>query len=180
MEKWKPVLGYEGEYEVSDQGRVKSLARKDTFGTGRPVAEKILKISMGGGRPGQHYPQVTLRGRSQLVHRMIMRSFVGLPPPGMQVCHIDGDPTNNRLENLRYDTSKSNAGDRTKHDKWKPVGTPGELRPNSKLTVEDVLAIRAWPKGKVGIRKQWPHIAESTIHHVRSGRRWKHVPQLKT
>jgi len=176
MEKWKPVLGYEGEYEVSDQGRVKSLARKDTFGTDRPVAEKILKISMGGGRRGQHYPQVTLRGRSHLVHRLMMRAFVGLPPPGMQVCHIDGDPTNNRLENLRYDTSKSNAADRTAHGKWTPIGIPGELKPNAKLTVEDVRAIRAWPWRKPGLYKQWPHVAKKTVDAARARRSWKHVP----
>lgn len=180
MENWKPILGYEGCYEVSDHGRVRSLARKDTYGSGRPVSQRILKISMGGCRPGFRYPQVTLRRRSQLVHSLVMQAFVGPPPPGMQVCHKDGNRLNNKLSNLRYGTSRSNADDRAKHGRWKPVGTKGEAHPNSKVTEDEVRAIRAWPYRKPGLRKQWPHIGESTIGFIRSGRSWKHVVNPKS
>src|SRR4029077_20216555 len=172
MENWKPIPGYEGCYEVSDYGRVKSLARKDTFGSGRRVAQKNLKINIGGRRPVFYLSQVPLSGRSKLVHRLMMLAFVGPPPPGKQVCHRDGNRLNNKLSNLRYDTSRSNADDRSKHGRWKPVGTKGEAHPNSIVTEDEVRAIRAWPHRKPGVYAQWSHLSKSTINFIRARRSW--------
>ncbi|MBV9919268.1 MAG: NUMOD4 motif-containing HNH endonuclease [Pseudonocardia sp.] len=123
-ERWLPIVGFEGRYEVSDQGRVKSLARlvhRPNPGLGRapqmiPVRERIM-------RPWKHqdgYLGVELRrgdGKRtvRLVHCLVMEAFVGLKPAGMLVRHLDGDPTDNRLVNLAYGTPSENQLDKVRH-----------------------------------------------------------------
>lgn len=106
-EEWRPVVGYEGFYEVSDQGRVRSLHR------GEPYVLKPIKIVSGG------YLTVALsRNNAQTmsrIHRLVLLAFVGEAPDGMVACHNDGDPTNNRLSNLRWDTYSENIHDVVRH-----------------------------------------------------------------
>lgn len=95
-EEWRPVVGFEGKYEVSNMGRVKSLV------WGR---EHILK-------PNPHtqgYVTVCPGGRKhQLVHRIVAETFLGPIPEGMEVNHIDGNKRNNRADNLEYVTRRGN------------------------------------------------------------------------
>lgn len=113
-EQWRPIPGYEGFYEVSDQGRIKSLARKFVRANGRPhsVRERIRKP--GTLRSGHKTVQLCMRGSDQThsVHRLVMLAFVGPCPNGMEVCHNNSIPADNRLTNLRYDTNRSNQLDR--------------------------------------------------------------------
>lgn len=116
-ENWKPVVGYEGLYEVSDQGRVKSLARHTTMkdGRGKTIREKILKNRT---LPSGHkYVSLSGHGSKQkaLTHRLVMLAFVGPCPEGMEVCHNDGNPENNHLSNLRYGTRSDNVQDMIRH-----------------------------------------------------------------
>ena len=117
-ERWLPVNGYEGIYEVSSHGRIRSLDRTITRSDGqvRRLKGKILSagISQGGG-----YPLVSLytQGKNQMryVHSLVAESFIGPRPEGMEVCHNDGDPTNSHLDNLRYGTSSDNELDKVRH-----------------------------------------------------------------
>lgn len=105
-EEWLPVVGYEGIYEVSDQGNVRSLDRIDN--RGNQIAGRMRKPRP---LPSGHL-MVILSSNSirspRLVHRLVLEAFVGPCPPGMECCHYDDDPTNNSLENLRWDTSHAN------------------------------------------------------------------------
>lgn len=112
-EQWKPVVGYEGLYEVSDHGRVRSLDRVNTGKDGRTrkFAGRIVGTSLDeNGRP-----RAVLRrdGKAVVrrVHRLVLEAFVGLPAPGEQACHWDDNPANNRLDNLRWGTRSDNALD---------------------------------------------------------------------
>ena len=114
MEEWRPVVGYEGLYEVSSHGRVRSLDRVTTYMDGRRVAYqgRVLALSDN----GYGYAVVTLsRGRRdkkvRLVHSLVMESFDGPRPTGFDICHRDNDKRNNRPENLRYDTREGNLAD---------------------------------------------------------------------
>jgi len=111
-EEWRPVVGYEGSYEVSDLGRVRSLPRN---GTRREIV--ILRAF----RDCTGYHRVNLRriGIVQRgVHQLVAAAFIGPRPKGMMVCHWDGDCGNAALENLRYGTAKENAADRQRHGKY--------------------------------------------------------------
>lgn len=116
QEQWLPVVGFEGSYEVSNQGRVRSLARTvDRSGLPVRISGRVLKpwIQKGG------YPAVTLRsdGRSfgRAVHTLVLHAFVGPRPDGMDACHQDGNPVNSSLSNLRWDTRSGNMQDALRH-----------------------------------------------------------------
>ena len=103
MEIWKPVLGFEGIYEVSNHGRVKTVATQRIRKPSRCNSYGHLGVSLT--RDGKVY--------SRRVHCLVLESFVGPRPSGAQACHApDPDPTNNRLDNLRWDTPRGNALDR--------------------------------------------------------------------
>ncbi len=109
MERWLPVVGYEGIYEVSDQGRVRSLDRIDTRGHAR--REKVLRPR----KTTRDHLAVALYADSVRtdfqVHRLVLEAFVGPRPAGMEGCHWNDIPTDNRLENLRWDTRSANVAD---------------------------------------------------------------------
>lgn len=115
-EQWKPVLGWEGAYEVSNMGRVRSLDRTiaQRDGTSRFFFGRILsQANMNGYRTvGLHMSGSETR---RTVHRMVLESFVGKRPAGMQACHYDGDRANNKLSNLRWDTIEGNVRDKFRH-----------------------------------------------------------------
>jgi hypothetical protein len=109
-ERWLDVPGYEGIYEVSDAGRIRSVPR--VTAQGRIVVGKILSQF-----PNQRGRlMVTLQRdgakHTQLVHRLVLKTFVGPCPAGMEACHNDSDRTNNALSNLRWDTPNNNWADR--------------------------------------------------------------------
>jgi len=102
-ERWLPVVGWEGHYEVSDKGRVRRV--KPAFGT-RPG--KVLRPGLCRGYPivGLCRDGVT---SSQRVHRLVAAAFIGPPPArGMHVDHRDGDRCNAQVDNLEYVTAAEN------------------------------------------------------------------------
>jgi hypothetical protein len=136
-EIWKDIPGYVGEYQASTMGRIKSLKRmavSKNWYTGKPfyrtVPERILK-------PGRyckcgHVSVILRRGpNGKPVHQLVMETFVGEPPKGMEVLHLNGIPTDNRLSNLRYGTRTENILDVYRQGgRWR------------KLSLDDVEAIR--------------------------------------
>jgi len=111
-ERWLPVPGYEGSYEVSSLGRVRSLDRISA--SGRPCKGIVLsQMEAHGG-----YRQVNLHRAGQtthLVHRLVMLAFVGPAPEGMEVRHRNGDPADSTLANLAWGTHLENMRDQREH-----------------------------------------------------------------
>lgn len=108
-EQWRAVRGYEDFYQVSSHGRVRSLDRIDALGRNRAGQMRRPYRDHGG------YLRVALfangKKRVPAVHRLVLAAFVGPQPVGAEGCHWDGDPANNHLSNLRWDSHDSNMRD---------------------------------------------------------------------
>lgn len=109
-ERWLPVVGWEGIYEVSDLGRVKRTKRA------RGTRPGILK----GGMDRYGYPVVALSSpdrpyRYVKIHRLVGDAFLGLLPEGMETRHLNGNPADPRLVNLAYGTHAENMRDMDAH-----------------------------------------------------------------
>lgn len=128
-ETWKPIPGWPL-YEVSDAGRIASLHRK---------RRRILNPSTNG--HGYQHIQLSREGATYTisVHRIVLEAFIGPRPDGMVACHGDGDRTNNRASNLRWDTQKNNIADKLGHDSHQR----GERAGTAKLNRSQVESIRA-------------------------------------
>jgi hypothetical protein len=178
-EIWKAVPGFEGFYDVSDQGRVRSYWRQSSRGKGKGVKyildsnpQKILRIIF-----NRKYPTVALSTGYNLrpfrVNRLVLFAFIGPCPPGMESCHNDGIPTNCFLTNLRWDTRSSNNLDRIKHG----CGAVGENNPNTILTPEQVLKIRELNSQGVAcmeLEKMFP-VSYFHLRKIVTRQVWKHI-----
>ena len=106
VEEWKPIKGFEGAYEVSNFGRVKSLARKNLRGNN--LKEKMLRA----GRNQCGYYYVTLcgiNGHKQVsLQRLVAITFIPNPNGWRYVNHKDENPANNRVDNLEWCTCQYN------------------------------------------------------------------------
>jgi len=135
-ERWIIVPGFPG-YRVSDAGRVQT--RKVMAGPNRRDVLGPMWRDLKPKRHKQGHRSVTLRhdgmARQRYVHQLVLELFVGPCPPGLECCHEDDDPNNNRLTNLRWDTHASNAKDASRNGRWhgKP-GMKGERNPHCKIT----------------------------------------------
>ena len=153
-EIWKGIPNF-SLYEVSDLGRVRSLShsykRKEWRGkTVQTVFWKgrLLKgwIKYDNGKPTTSLVTLRRDGKTYYcrVSRLVLFAFVGKPPLNTESCHHDGDHSNNRLTNLRWDTRKNNQLDSIRHGtKTNPPVLFGENHPNSSLTDAQIREIRA-------------------------------------
>lgn len=106
MENWLPVVGYEGQYEVSNLGRVKSLKRQNP---------RILR-SFPAHRGHQCVSLWNDKLKTAFVHRLVLEAFVGpCPGEGFMCRHLNGNPADNRVENLAWGTALENAQDVIRH-----------------------------------------------------------------
>jgi hypothetical protein len=177
QEVWRPVVGYEGLYEVSDQGRVRSLDRA------------VVQLNKGGNcvrvYKGRLLRQVeTLKGyltvclskegrhRTVKVHQLVLDAFVGERGPG-QVCrHGPQGVGCNALRNLCYGTQRENILDK-KRDGTHIVG---ERHYRARLTEAQVLEILASEKPGRELAKKYG-VGDSTVYSIRSGASWTYLHQ---
>lgn len=134
-ENWKDILGYEGLYQVSDLGRVRSLDREVVYSNGkvRIFKGKLLKPHIE--KDGRVSIQLSKNGnrKTTKVCRLVALTFIGEKPEGYHVCHNDGNARNNTLMNIRYDIPTENSIDFYRY---------GSKTANGILTIEQVLEIR--------------------------------------
>lgn len=168
MERWLPVVGYEGLYEVSDHGRVRSLAEN------RPRNWQRRKVGILKPILIQGYHCVGLskdsEPRRKLIHRLVLLAFIGPCPAGFQAAHNNGTPNDNRLENLRWASAKENQGDRKLHG-TSFGGKPFQSEVRARLIIElgRSMSVRRIA-GELGVSRR-------TVGLVLSGRSWKHLPR---
>lgn len=173
-ERWVDIPGFEGRYEVSDQGRVRSWA-----GWRGRVREEPYYLSL---NPNKHtgYIIVALSGAdgektSRSVHSLVCEAFVGPRPDGQEVRHLNGDRADSRLSNLTYGTPKENAADKVAH------GTQpyGERTGTSTLTYYQARAIQLlWDSGEYSYRliSEVLDVNQTTVRNVATRRNWGETP----
>ena len=170
MEQWRPVVGYEGYYEVSDLGNVRSLDRviemNNRWGTKTKVnhfgvQRKLHKHEFG-------YPIISLRKDNHVdtrcVHSLILETFVGQRPNGMECRHLDGNPQNSVLKNLAWGTFKENKQDTVRHGH----SLRGAKNPMAKLKAWQIRLIRKCLDSGTYTRKQIASIFGTTVSNIRN------------
>lgn len=174
MENWKSIKGYEGMYEVSDLGNVRSLDRIVKCNTGQRLLRGVTlrqKLHRDG------YMCVFLsRNKKQIcpmVHKLVLEAFVGKRPIGMQGCHKNGIKTDNRLSNLRWDTPKENHNDKRRHGTM----ARGSKVNTNKLTPEQVMAIREKRNDGKTLQELAEEygISNNAVSHIVLGKNWQWV-----
>lgn len=159
-EFWRPVNEYNGYYEVSNFGRVRSVARTIEGRWGKTVRQGCLLML---NRANSKYVKVALCKDgvvSQMqVHRLVLDNFVGSAPEGFECDHIDYDITNNVLTNLRW-LSRTDNQNRRRH-----------IKLNLALA-KDIVKRYMLGKKKSELAKEF-NISSHHVYKVVSGKRWK-------
>jgi hypothetical protein len=187
QELWLPVVGYEGLYEVSDCGRVRSLPHtvwhtKNRYGVGSLMRKpgKLLRQSRCGmyGYLGvalhKDYKQKTL-----LTHKLVADAFLGPRPEGLVVMHGEAGKQCNVLANLSYGTYSQNSRDRVRdgtHDR-------GERNGRAKLTEAQVLQIYTAALSASFTREDLAkehNCTEHSVKSIRSGRSWRWLTRAES
>lgn len=177
MEKWKAVVGYEQVYEVSDEGRVKSLARTVEHGCGQKrLKERILSPGRmdKAGHQNVRLCQDGL-GKSRTIHQLVLEAFVSQKPQGMECRHLNGKAWDNRLCNLVWGTHKENMKDIVRHGT--ETGAKGVLNGRNKYTEEQVREARKMLSNgisQVEIANRM-NVSKIFVWKISNGRSWKHI-----
>lgn len=170
---WKQVPGWEGWYEASSEGVVRSVPRIITFSDGRVrryAGQVLAQYTDGDG-----YKKVTLKKNGKdlrvHVHVLVAQTFHGVRPKSWVVRHLDGVNTNNRYKNLKYGTYAENAADQLLHGtRCRGIG-----RWNAVLTEELVREIRA-ARGTVTELAEHFGISRTALWNVQNRKRWGWLP----
>jgi hypothetical protein len=172
MKKWTDIPGWEGRYQASESGKIRSLDMKCqgpyNCTTVRKGRELVLVVK--GGR----YMCVTLakgvQRKQYLVHDLVALTFLGPKPEGLEVRHLNDDKTNNSKRNLVYGTRAENELDRQRNGRVRK----GEDHGMVKLTETDVKYIRSCEDGPSALAAEFG-ITAAHVHSIRTRRSWKHL-----
>lgn len=174
-EKWRDVPGYEGNYQVSNMGRIKGIERlvKHSCGGLRKIPEQILNATISG-----RYPSFCLykdgNGSTLNAHRIVAEAFVENPENKPCVNHKNGIRDDNRAENLEWVTSAENTRHAIGNGLMK--ANQGEENIFSKLKSDDVINIRELLKTKTQTEvASIFNVHTSTISLISVGKTWKHI-----
>lgn len=161
-EVWRAVPTFEGFYEISSEGRVRSIKREPR------VLRPFVRVNA-----STPYAAIYLRAPQRkpvcwLVHAIVLRAFKGERPDGCVGRHLDGDSLNNRRSNLRWGTPLENSDDQRQHGT-----TPaGERNPKAKLTWRRVREIRVSSESSVALAQRFG-VTYFAINDVRRGATWR-------
>jgi len=170
MQIWKPIVGYEGLYEVSSEGRIRSVPRLDSRKHVRGGSEMNPRVCRG-------YLYIGLRkdGKKSFrrLHRIVLEAFVGPCPEGLEGCHGPNGRMDNSLGNLRWDTHEANVSDRVLSGLNRGENNKG----GGKLTEEKVREIKAMLNEghlRASIAKKF-EIGVCMVGRIARGISWSHV-----
>jgi hypothetical protein len=176
QEEWRPVVGFEGLYEVSNLGRVRSLDRvlnqRCRWGGAMLKLYRGRCLEVAVDRRGRRSVGLWVLGENKrrMVSGIVAAAFLGPRPDGMEVCHCDGDRSNDAAANLRYDTHVGNEADKKLHGTY----LYGERGSAAKLTEDQARAILASRRRGVDLAETYG-VTPAAISAIRTGKNWPHL-----
>jgi len=175
-ELWKPILGYEDYYEISNLGRVAALSREVKMPNGGFRRTDDFEISQSYDKDGYMKCRLTLNGKRKdfRVHRLVCIAFLENPENKKQVNHINGIKSDNKLSNLEWCTIEENMSHTFKMGLKTQKGIKNNM---SKLTDSDIINIRNLIReGLTNIKiSKLYNVTPSNISCIRTGRTWSHI-----
>ena len=174
LEIWADIEGYEGLYQVSHLGRVKSLGRvvKRTDGTIQTFKERILKPRLDGSGYSMVMLYVEGKGKNIKIHRLVAKAFISNVNNKPQVNHINAIKTDNRISNLEWCTNSENQ--KHAYNNGLNKSRKGTKNHNNKLTESDVLEIRNSNLMGVELAKIYG-VSDVLISRIKLRKTWKHI-----
>jgi len=176
MEQWKNIIGYEGYYQISSAGRVKSIKRKTWNGKVQHIHKEII-LKLFNRKDG--YVSCVLckdcKKNTFLVHRIVASEFLEKTLGREEVNHIDGNKSNNKLKNLEWCTPKENQAHALHTGLMQDQKGSGNF--NSKLTENKVLEIRELLKTNM-LQKDIAtlfNVSRMLITRIKQNEIWKHI-----
>ena len=176
-EIWKPIP-WAKSYDVSNMGHVRSWRTRDGYGKWkRGCNSRLLKLS----KSSKRYRRVSVfyddgTVKATHVHELVLTLFDKPRPEGLMCRHLDGNPINNCLDNLKWGTPKENGQDTISHGRT--VKLIGESNPGSKLKEGEVWLIKkileSGVSSQMKISKMF-NVTRSCIQGIDNGRTWQHI-----
>lgn len=174
-ERWRDIAGFEGRYQVSELGRIRSLPRLSAGKRQFRIAGQIMRPGKAGTRG---YLKVSLSTgntiKHKYVHHLVLETFIGPCPPSMEACHFpDPSPANCRLDNLRWDTRSQNRNDSIVME----TIARGSGHGRAKLTEADIARIFVLRRSGMTQREIGELVGVNTMQVCRILKRdnWSHV-----
>lgn len=168
-EEWRDVVGYEGAYQVSSRGRVRTLAQ---VSGNRHLPTRILAP-----QDLVRYPKVVLKrgGKPTMryIHRLVLEAFSGPCPPNYEARHLDGNRLNNCIKNLAWGTRKANQADRIHHG----TACRGESHHHTTLSAGQVRRIRrrlSQGSADRDLATEF-NVSTSVVGRIRRRESWRHL-----
>lgn len=164
-EDWRPVVGFDGRYDVSSLGRVRNVRTGHIKKSCKKLTGEYRLMSLcplGG------------RSRAYSLHRIVASAFLGPCPEGLQCAHLNGDPSDNRAANLAYVTAKQNNAHKHLHG----TAQHGERHHAARLTNTVVLQLRQRARDGediIPLAKEFG-FERSAVCDAIVGRTWRHLP----
>lgn len=174
--EYRDCPGHPG-YRVGSDGSVWSCRPDRRFGALARAASAEWRLLTQFVMPDGHltvHLQVNGRPRTYNPHRLVLEAFVGPCPDGMECCHNDGNPANNVLANLRWDTRFANAMDKYRHGTM-PCGSRHVRAKLSEIDVQDIRTRLQKGESRRSLAKRYG-VGKNAICRIEQGVTWKHLP----
>ena len=160
IEEWRDIPGFEGRYQASTEGRIRSTDKICTH------KGRVLKTCIGSN--GYPYVGVWAKGGKNAkytpVHHLVALTFLGERPQGYEICHADGNKQNNRLTNLRYASRTEN-----RLDVYRNGGRYSNLYPDQVREIRKLLEEKQMSQRAIG---ELYGISVTSIQNIKTGRRF--------
>jgi hypothetical protein len=173
MEEWKDIKEYEGLYQVSSYGKVRSLPKEWVIGKGGIKKHDGMILKPGIQTMGYYYVNLYKNKKIKFiaVHRLVAKAFIQNDDNNLVVNHIDGNKINNNSNNLEWISQKANIEHALDNNL---TNNKGEKNGKSKLTEKEVLEIRSLKLSYGKLAKLY-NVSPGTIYQIIKRLRWKYI-----